>query len=223
MSNFKINVFGRGGELCIGTIDKKLAEQCINEGFDILDGEEAQDWSEIDDILHIQAPFTETIYFVVENEDGEIIENTFDEDDIKILPIIFPKPPEDFKDDYVLMSFSYAKGNFGSFEIETDEFDINKLLLISINLDEWLFQNETLLLMGLYGENVDKLLEQIEEKDIKGEPFINGETLSEQMTEWEKLAEDFKLETIYLEDGETYGKGLFFYLLHNNEIICEES
>lgn len=143
---FKINLSGKGGECYLFPLtDEQLQYLSDNEvENDNMDIDEIQSYLKIEDIgesnLIVTGPYAEsdTLYITVEDEDGNQIFNS--EDDDELLDIIFENSNwigTEYDNQDFLAIEDYVKGNFYSFEIELDEpFEADKLSLVITELAE---------------------------------------------------------------------------------------
>lgn len=145
MRYFRVFTGRYGGELTIGKITDEEFADFSSEEYDEYDigehfGEWDRDlqWHEIDDIEHLNGPYSDNKYYVMEEDaDGNEIGEELGPFDYNHLygreaytqskdMLEYKKPEDDVKN--VLQFFSEEKGSFGQLIIETEgDFDPDKL------------------------------------------------------------------------------------------------
>jgi hypothetical protein len=141
MRRFRVYTGRYGGELTIGKIsDEEFAQFKDVEADEIIDEfsdwEREMPWHEIDDLEHLNAPYSDNQYYVQEETvDGDEIGKElgpFDYNHLYGREAYCSSGPEGAVQETVnvLQFFSEEKGGFGDLLIETEEdFDPNKLCI----------------------------------------------------------------------------------------------
>ena len=154
MKTFKLEMYGYGGEMVLGTITKEAYEHWANreeddegrhhhlfwdpyeesDGNDVIDDEDPRwlgNWHEIDDIAHTHGAIYDQCTVEVINEDDETIWQT-EEPEIESTTI---EDPDDQPTGYYFKGWSSEKGHFFSAEFDAEEFDPKKLKFGATNVD----------------------------------------------------------------------------------------
>ena len=130
---YKITLGGKGGENYIHKISKKQIEL-----FDL----DVADVDEISELLNVSDPFEteeivlgpypddESLHILVKDESENIIWDFDESKDIDSENVLYELETD------CLVVQDYVKGNFKFYEIETDEFDPNKLKIIILEIGE---------------------------------------------------------------------------------------
>jgi hypothetical protein len=154
MKTFKIEMYGYGGEIVLGTITKEAYEHWADrdeedegrhhhlfwdpyeeqEGNDVIDDDDPRFlgmWHEIDDITHTHGAFYDRCTVEVIDEDDKTIWQTEDPE-IESTTI---EDPDDQPAGYYFKGWSSEKGHFFSAEFDAEEFDPKKLKFFATNVD----------------------------------------------------------------------------------------
>jgi hypothetical protein len=143
---YTITAEGYGGEFAMGKVSPELVEKL--QGEDIFPDEVVEAWHEIDDLEHISSCFEDT-EFVVKDEDDEIVyQGVLDCSHTREAYTL-----ECGHEGYtpVMQYMSSEKGFFFTAEFETDDFDVEKLMIKYVETDLGFFVEE----MTYNGENLD--------------------------------------------------------------------
>jgi len=139
---FIVEVYGVGGEVCIGEIDDIIFESIMDEGIGKTEFESGDDfvqYFEIDDILHEFSVDVQELELIVKDDDGNELAKYTSSDGINFQTFTEPS----FVDDKIILaSYSCEKGHFFNLEIYDQKFDINKLFFGTILTEEYGFDLE---------------------------------------------------------------------------------
>ena len=132
-------IYGVGFELSLGEIDKSKFEYWKDK--EILEEEASKKdnkfnlfsdhWSDLNDIFHDNGPaMLENTKLEVKENNKTILETYLGVQDLKGSKIQFKEHKIKIDSNYYFLGYQHDKGTFYKTELETQSFDINKLLII---------------------------------------------------------------------------------------------
>lgn len=161
---YRIEISGRGGEIVAGRVSTIFYNQFEDEGldfeeyaynFDYFDENEdveipenirpfePGEYHECDDLAHAFGSDTEDTFITVTDEEENILL-----DNASFTSVLKNGVDQELEDDVYpqdiltdgeayFVAQSYEKGLFYSYEVETDMFDLNKLAIVTCDVDGW--------------------------------------------------------------------------------------
>jgi hypothetical protein len=139
---YKITFSGIGSELTIGHLEQEEKETILALNNDealsleeIMNNSEEYGiapWNEIDDVIHLTGPYDGFQLIVSDEKSNEILDISYEDLSNKHPDVIDYKYFDDGKvdEDLVICCVTTEKGTLFEAEIEVDEFDIDKLLIV---------------------------------------------------------------------------------------------
>ena len=134
-----LEIYGIGFELSLGEIDKSKFEYWKDREISEEDASKKNNelslfsdhWTDLNDIFHDNGPaMLENTKLEVKENDKIILETYLGDQDLDGSKINFKENKIEIENKYYFLGYQHDKGTFYKTELETQSFDINKLLII---------------------------------------------------------------------------------------------
>jgi hypothetical protein len=140
---YKISISGRGADMYVHKLNDEQKE-ILSESANGIYIKTSMEYEEINEILGYPCDESDDVFagvfydadwvILVHDENGELVFES--DDDWHFNPEIDPHDESLFEEEGYLIVESYCRGTFFEYELETDEFDPNKLEPVLVELNE---------------------------------------------------------------------------------------
>ena len=156
-----LEVYGVGFELSLGEIDKSKFEYWKDREISEEDGSKKSDkfnlfkdhWTDLSNIYHDNGPaMLENTKLEIKENDKIILETYLGAQDLSGSKINFKENTIKIDNDYYFLAYQHDKGTFYKTELETQSFEIDKLLVIYETIADFSIITD----IEYDGESIDK-------------------------------------------------------------------